>query len=297
MSTRAWLVGALAVTAMGVSAQPGLGATVHVVHGRAVFNDAAGAADNVRVSHRGARLRFGDLSATVNAGAGCAAAGPHAVTCNGAAIRAVVVKLGEGDDRVIVRAQLRAGPVEVVAGPGQDIVRTEGPSIEALGGPGGDVIYGGPRSDRLQGGPGNDELRSHGGPDVILGLGGDDLAVGGSGADVILGGADDDNLYGRPGNDVLRGATGEDIVIDLHGTDRLYGGADADYMNTKDGVTGDYQNAGAGPDYGCAASPFPGDVLVGCDENAGPCCVVGRGPFEDVAFAVDLRRQLEGAMP
>ena len=89
MSTRAWLVGALAVTAMGVSAQPGLGATVHVVHGRAVFNDAAGAADNVRVSRRGAHLRFGDLSATVNAGAGCAAAGPHAVTCNAAPIRAV----------------------------------------------------------------------------------------------------------------------------------------------------------------------------------------------------------------
>ena len=132
---------------------------------------------------------------------------------------------------------------------------------------------------------------------MILGLGGDDLAVGGSGADVILGGADDDNLYGRPGNDILRGSTGEDIVIDLHGTDRLYGGADADYMNTKDGVPGDYQNAGAGPDYGCAASPFPGDVLVGCDENAGPCCVVGRNPVGDAAFAAELRRQMEGAMP
>ena len=110
----------------------------------------------------------------------------------------------------------------------------------------------------------------------MLGLGGDDLAVGGSGPDVILGGADDDNLYGRTGNDILRGATGEDIVIDLHGVDRLYGGADADYLNTKDGETGDFQNAGAGPDYGCAASPFPGDVLIGCDERAGPCCILPR---------------------
>jgi len=62
-------------------------------------------------------------------------------------------------------------------------------------------------------------------------------------------------------------------------------------------VTGDYQNAGAGPDYGCAASPFPGDVLVGCDENAGPCCVVGRTPVDDAVFAAELRRQMEGAMP
>jgi hypothetical protein len=38
-------------------------------------------------------------------------------------------------------------------------------------------------------------------------------------------------------------------------------------------------------------------VLVGCDENAGPCCVVGRTPVDDAAFAAELRRQMEGAMP
>jgi len=295
MSKRTWLVGALALTAMGVGAQPGLAATVHVAHGRAVFNDAAGVADNVRVSHRGARLRFGDLSATVTAGAGCTAVSPHAVTCDPARIRSVVVKLGDGTDRAIVRAHLRAGPVEMLGGRGFDAVRSEGPRIRVLGGSGGDRIHGGPRADRIQGGPGDDELRSHGGPDLVLGRGGDDLAVGGAGADTILGGGDDDFLYGRTGDDVLRGATGEDQVIDLHGTDRLYGGADADYMNTKDGVPGDYQNAGPGPDYGCAASPFPGDVLVGCDENAGPCCIVGRGPLGN-ALAVDLRRSIEAVM-
>jgi len=273
---RTWLVGALAVTATGVSAQPGLAATVHVTHGQAVFTDAGGAANNVRVSRRGVRLRFADLNANVTPGAGCAAAGAHAVTCSSAPIHSVLIDLGGGADRVIVRAQLRAGPVEVRAGQAADIVRSEGPRIRALGGPGADVLHGGPRADRLQGGPGDDVLRSHGGADVILGLGGDDLAVGGAGSDVILGGAGDDNLFGRTGNDILRGATGEDIVIDLHGVDRLYGGADPDYLNTKDGETGDFQNAGAGPDYGCAASPFPGDVLIGCDERAGPCCILPR---------------------
>jgi Ca2+-binding RTX toxin-like protein len=294
MSKRTWLAGAVAVTAMGVSAQPGLAGTVRVVHGRAIFHDAVGVANDVRVSHRGARLRFGDLSATVAAGAGCAAAGAHAVTCNAAAIRSVVVKLGAGADRAIVRAHLRAGPVEVLGGRGSDLVRSEGPAILALGGPGADRIHGGPRADRLQGGPDDDELRGDDGPDILLGLGGDDLVIAGAGPDTVLGGAGDDFLYGRTGDDVLRGATGEDQIIDLHGTDRLYGGSDADYMNTKDGVPGDFQNAGAGPDYGCAASPFPGDVLIGCDEDAGPCCIIGRGPTGDLAFAV--RRELEWAM-
>ena len=145
-----------------------------------------------------------------------------------------------------------------------------------FGGPGDDLIHGGPRGDTLHGGDGDDRLRSHNGGDIVSGDGGDDLLVGGAGHDLMYGGAGDDSLFGRTGNDVLRGATGEDILIDLHGTDRLYGGADPDYLNTKDGVTGDFENAGAGPDYGCAASPFPGDVTVGCDERAGPCCILPR---------------------
>jgi Ca2+-binding RTX toxin-like protein len=278
MSMRTWLIGAVAVTAMGVSAQPALAATVRVVHGQAIYTDSAGAVNDVRLSRRGAVLRFADLSAAVVAGGGCAAAGGHAATCPAASINSVLVKLGDKADRIIVRAELRAGSVEVLGGRGADAIRSEGPAVRALGGPGGDRILGGPRADWLQGGPGDDQLRSHGGRDAILGMTGDDLTVGGSGADLILGGAGDDRLFGRTGDDLLRGSTGEDIVIDLHGTDRLYGGADPDYLNTKDGVTGDFENAGKGPDYGCAASPFPGDVLVGCDELAGPCCVIGRAP-------------------
>jgi hypothetical protein len=75
MKARAWLVGAVAVTAMGVSAQPGLAAKVRVEHGRATFTDPAGVPNDVRVSRRPGRLHFGDLSATVIAGPGCAAAG------------------------------------------------------------------------------------------------------------------------------------------------------------------------------------------------------------------------------
>ena len=206
-----------------------------------------------------------------------------------------VVKMGPGADRLIVRAGLRLEVVEVQGGPGPDRIRSEGPRIRAFGGPGPDLIVSGPGADWLQGGAGNDRLRSHGGPDVIRGMADDDLEVGGAGADLILGGGGDDNLYGRGGNDVLRGATGEDIIVDLHGNDRLYGGADPDYLNTKDGVTGDYENAGAGPDYGCAASPFPGDVLVGCDENAGPCCSIGRAPVGEGAFGMAVRRWIGGA--
>jgi hypothetical protein len=284
------------MTAMGVSAQPGLAGTVGVSNGRVVFVATDHAPNNLRLSRRPGKVRIGDLSSQITAGPGCAAVGPHLVTCNAANIRGAVVKMGPGADRLIIRTALRLGVVEMQGGPGPDRIRSEGPPIRAFGGPGGNLIVGGPRPDWLQGGPGDDRLRSHGGPDTVRGMGGDDLLVGGAGADVMFGGAGDDNLYGRAGDDLMRGSTGEDIVVDLHGTDRLYGGADPDYLNTKDGVTGDYENAGKGPDYGCAASPFPGDVLVGCDENAGPCCIIGRGPVGDVALAIELRRQMESPM-
>jgi hypothetical protein len=297
MSMRTWLVGAATVTAMGVSAQPGLAGTVGVSNGGVVFAATDHAPNNLRLTRRPGRIRISDLSSPITAGPGCTAATPHIVTCNAANIHSAVVKMGPGADRLIIRAALRLGVVEVQGGPGPDRIRSEGPRIRAFGGPGDDLIHGGPRADWLQGGTGDDRLRSHGGPDTLLGMPDDDLEVGGAGADLILGGGGDDNLYGRGGNDVLRGASGEDIVIDLHGTDRLYGGADPDYLNTKDGVTGDYENAGKGPDYGCAASPFPGDVLVGCDENAGPCCIIGHGTVGDGASAVELRRQMVSAMP
>ena len=297
MSMRAWLVAAVAVTTLGVSAQPGLAGTVRVAKGRVVFVATDQVANDLRLSRRPGRLRFGDLTAHITAGAGCLSVSPHLVTCNAHGIRSAAVKLGPGSDRVILRAQLRVGVIEVQGGPGGDVIRSEGPGIRAFGGPGDDLIHGGPRDDTLHGGDGDDTLRSHDGADVIAGDAGDDLAVGGAGHDLLFGGAGDDNLFGRTGNDILRGATGEDILIDLHGTDRLYGGADPDYLNTKDGVTGDFENAGAGPDYGCAASPFPGDVTVGCDELAGPCCIVRKGPVRELALAIAIRRAIGGAMP
>lgn len=276
MSMRIWLVGAVAVTTLGVSAQPGLAGTVRVSKGRVVFVATDQAANDLRVSRRPGRLRFGDLASHITAGSGCHAVTPRLVSCNAQGIDSAAVKLGPGADRVILRAQLRVGAIEVQGGPGDDVIRSEGPIVRAFGGPGDDLIHGGPRGDTIHGGDGDDRLRSHNGGDIVSGDGGDDLLVGGAGHDLMYGGAGDDSLFGRTGNDVLRGATGEDILIDLHGTDRLYGGADPDYLNTKDGVTGDFENAGAGPDYGCAASPFPGDVTVGCDERAGPCCILPR---------------------
>jgi hypothetical protein len=285
------------MTTLGVSAQPGLAGTVRVSHGRVVFAATDQVANDLRVSRRRGRLRVGDLATHITAGPGCRSVSPHIVSCNAQGIHSAAVKLGPGTDRVILRAQLRAGVIEVQGGPGKDVIRSEGPSMRAFGGPGHDLIHGGPRGDTLHGGNGDDRLRSHDGADLIEGDDGDDLLVGGAGHDLMFGRADDDNLFGRTGNDVLRGATGEDILIDLHGTDRLYGGADPDYLNTKDGVTGDFENAGAGPDYGCAASPFPGDVTVGCDELAGPCCIVGKAPARELEFALTVRRAIGSAMP
>ena len=297
MSMRVWVVGTFAVAAMGVSAQPGLAGTVRVTHGQAEFVSTSREANDLRVSVRPGKLRFRDLGAPLTTGPGCTPVSPHVAVCNAQGIRSAAVTLGRGADRVILRAHLRVGVIEVKGGAGNDRLRTEGPRMRAHGNAGNDVIQGGPRADAVRGGDGNDVLRPHGGRDLVMGNAGDDLAVGGPGGDLIFGGPGDDSLFGRTGDDVIRGATGEDIVIDLHGTDRLYGGADPDYLNTKDGVTGDYENAGAGPDYGCAASPFPGDVIVGCDERAGPCCIIPKSPAGELALAVSVRRLIGGAMP
>jgi len=276
MSTRTWIVAAVAVTTLGVSAQPGLAATVRSSHGHIVFTDTAQRVNDVTVIRESGRIRFRDAAVAPTAGPGCAPAGQNRVSCPAHGVRSITLLLGPAADSVILRPRLLVHAIEIQGGPGADAVKTGGPAISAFGGGGNDRLHGGPMADLLQGGDGNDNLRSADGPDILAGNGGDDLAVGGGGRDLVSGGDDDDNLYGRAGNDILRGARGEDIVIDLHGVDRLYGGADADYLNTKDGETGDFQNAGAGPDYGCAASPFPGDVLIGCDERAGPCCILPR---------------------
>src|SRR5512132_4339649 len=181
MSTRTWIVAAVAVTTVGVSAQPGLAATVRSSHGHIVFTDTAQRVNDVTVTRESGRIRFRDAAITPTAGPGCAPAGQNRVSCPANGVRSVTLLLGPGGDRVIIRPHLLVHAIEIQGGPGADAAKTVGPAISAFGGGGNDRLHGGPLADLLQGGDGDDNLRSADGPDILAGNGGDDLAVGGGG--------------------------------------------------------------------------------------------------------------------
>src|SRR5213592_685283 len=173
MSTRTWIVAALAVTTLGVSAPPGLAASVRSSHGHIVFTDTAQRVNDVTVIRESGRIRFRDAAVAPTAGAGCAPAGQNRVSCPAHGVRSITLRLGPGGDQVIIRPHLLVHAIEIQGGPGADAVKTGGPAISAFGGGGNDRLHGGPLADLLQGGDGDDNLRSADGPDILLGKDGD----------------------------------------------------------------------------------------------------------------------------
>jgi Ca2+-binding RTX toxin-like protein len=261
---------AAATAALALEAAPASGAKVAVSNRTLVYTGVGSEANDLRLARHGSRLVVRDLTAALVPGAGCTRVTAHKTRCAGADVVRFSAALGRGDDRMVV-ANLVALPAIVVrGGAGADTLASVVAHVSFFGGGGLDRLLGGPRADALQGRRGADFIRGRGGPDRIDGGRGDDLIVGGPGADRASGGAGDDRVYGTRGDDVLRGGPGDDILADFFGRDRLYGETGEDYLNTfelvPDGRPGDFQNASAGPDYGCRASPD--DVLIGCDENA-----------------------------
>jgi Ca2+-binding RTX toxin-like protein len=157
---------------------------------------------------------------------------PVPIPC--AAMTAIDVDGGDGDDRIDLSAMSRAAGftnpglcapcsnhgysvvVECDASGGNDTIVSS--SIGALiGFCSGRATMSG--DDRVEGTVGRDTAGMGGGSDIFIGGGGRDLVDGGPGADQLLGGAGGDDLSGGAGPDDLRGGPGHD---------RCDGGAGAD---------------------------------------------------------------------
>jgi len=104
------------------------------------------------------------------------------------------------------------------------------PSINYVGGNGGDVINGSLSADDLHGGNGNDVLNGDQGNDVLYGDQGDDVLSGGQDNDILNGGLGKDLLVGGSGDDNLIGSNGSDELYGDEGDDTLDGGLDNDLL-------------------------------------------------------------------
>jgi uncharacterized delta-60 repeat protein len=135
----------------------------------------------------------------IRSGLGSACTGPGDDVVRGRIFGTIA--LGPGDDRAAVAGR-------VLGGTGDDEIRLGRgltAPIDAVGGPGEDLLVGGEHPDRLRGGPGDDRLFGNGGRDLLSGGAGNDLLVGGPATDRLLGGSGKNRLF--PGADSPPSAT------------------------------------------------------------------------------------------
>ena len=169
---------------------------------------------DVSAAWANAGLRTGDLA---TARRGSLADAPQAGTR-----RRTVYRLTAGNDTADVMRldQAYFGPVLILAGVGDDVVR---------------------------GGIHNDHLEGEAGDDLLDGWAGDDLLFGRTGDDLLLGREGDDVLEGGRGADTLKGGDGEDRLTGGFDRDRMSAGAGNDHIVSVDGKR-DTVDCGAGRD-------------------------------------------------
>lgn len=136
------------------------------------------------------------LEATINS-----QSANQSYTING--VTGIVIGSGfEGADTLT--ATLTSKDVELLGGPGNDYLLSDG---------GDDFLDGGDGNDYLVGGPGNDLLLGGNGLDYLFGGEGNDMLLGQGGIDILQGEGGRDLLFGGEGLDALKGGEGEDLLI------------------------------------------------------------------------------------
>jgi Ca2+-binding RTX toxin-like protein len=199
------------------------------------------------------------------AGPGCFADGGHGVSCPdpSAAVRAVRVSAGDGDDSVDSNLDDTMATF-ISGGAGDDVLEAfDASPTEFDGGPGNDEMRGGlgrdvflegssPNGSDLMAGDRFDPYRAQDGRDVVsyrgrsrgvsVDLDGnrDDGEPGerdqvGPDVESILGGRGPDRLVGNARSNFIRGRVGADHLVGRGGRDELYGGPGDDVIRSRDG--------------------------------------------------------------
>lgn len=289
-SRAAGAAGCLATFLALAAATPALATDVAIVGGELHIADSNAQPNALEILPSAIGYDIVDDLTDLTPGAGCAALGPHRVSCLGGVAR-IRVASGGGDD-VVVLSQVG---VPVIAG----------------GGEGSDLLEGGINGDHLSGGSGQDTLNGGAGDDELIGSGGDDVLQGGGGSDRLSGGDDADIIQGEAGSgDVLSGNDGPDLLEGGAGDDALRGGAGSDVLVTGSGT--DTATTGSGQDqvFGTSSDTVtcnPGDEVRTGDGRPPPGCDklpsgetkpdVWPPPPEDATGATPLPTPPAGAAP
>jgi hypothetical protein len=225
---------AAAALAVPATAQAGTASS----DGTRITYQSADTGENVNVGVDGGGP-FVSSDKNIVPGAGCNFVDANRSDCAG---NAFIVRLFDGESSVDARQV------------------TNGATLTAVGGPGGDRIDGTNNADTLSGNAGDDNLTGYGGNDTLDGGPGANSLDDGAGNDVVIGGPQNDTWNAGPGTDTFTPGAGVDVVSYSGRTNgvtiTLRGGAD-------DG------EAGEGDDAGVEAEDATGgagnDVIVGND--------------------------------
>lgn len=251
------------------------------------FEDRAGIRNDLLVDLDGDELVIHDAESAFLAPPLCYNVDPNTVRCPFASIVRMVIDVGAGDDRVVVRA-----PVDVVVygGEADDTIITD-LADELHGGTGDDLLDGGPGPDLMAGGPGNDTVtyanRVAPASVSLDGIANDGEA--GEGDNVaddvenIIGGQGDDVFNGSDAPNRIEGGPGNDTIDGKRGPDQMLGQAGDDTIRSRNGLA-DVVSCGDGDDY---AFVDPIDGIDGsCEaEKTTPETSITFGPNEDESIS------------
>ncbi len=198
---RTAVLGVMVAVPMAVFANPAYAATGVSKNGAELtVTAAAGKANDlfIRSSPNGQFILIRDRGDSLTPGSGCQAVGTE-VMCSRSGINRVVVRAGDGNDRVAVSdvaSTLNGGAGNDIfsvgfAGAGRHLLLGQdgddrifaGSGDILSGGPGNDLLVGSEFTDSLRGGDGNDDLRGGDGNDELRGDAGNDRLDGGPGFD------------------------------------------------------------------------------------------------------------------
>ena len=267
------------------------------------FTAAGGAANAITVSQSGSTYTISDTGSPVQPGPGCTPVTSGEVTCTSAAVTAVSVSTGDGNDTV---TSTGSRAMRIDGGSGNDTL-TGGSGADTIdGGSAGDVIAGGAGVDTAtyvtrtaavtvdidgvkDDGSSSDGATATNRDNVMTDV---ENLTGGSASDTLTGSTISNTIDGGPGGDTIGGAGGSDtatyatrtaaVTVDIDGVKDDGSSTDGATATNRDNVKTDVENLTGGS----ASDTLTGSAVANrIDGGRGGDIIAGLGGADTVTYA------------